>query len=134
RRYRLRSFFLLVIARSEATWRSRLDCFASLAMTVWCSENSAAHLIELDALEQRLEIALAEALVALALDDLEEDRTDHVLGENLQQQALPLGGGAVHQYAALLQFADALLMAFDALGQQLVIGFGRVLELDAAGA
>ena len=42
-------------------------------------------------LEQGLEVALAEALVALALDDLEEDRPDHVLGEDLQQQALALG-------------------------------------------
>jgi hypothetical protein len=39
-------------------------------------------------LEQRLEVALAEALVALALDDLEEDRADRVGGEDLQQLAL----------------------------------------------
>ena len=36
-----------------------------------------------------LRVALAEALVALALDNLEEDRADHVLGEDLQQQTLP---------------------------------------------
>ena len=42
-----------------------------------------------DAFEQRLEIAFAEALIALALDDLEEDRADGVLGEDLQQQACP---------------------------------------------
>src|SRR5207342_3107499 len=52
------------------------------------SEHAAAHLVALDALEQRLEIAFAEALVALALDDLEEDRADRVLGEYLQQLAL----------------------------------------------
>src|SRR5438445_13882692 len=83
------------------------------------SDDSAAYLVELDALEQRLEIAFAEAFVAFALDDLEKDRADHVLGEDLQQQTLPLGRGAVHQYAALLQFGDTLIMAFDALGQQL---------------
>jgi hypothetical protein len=38
--------------------------------------HAAADLVELDGLEQRLEVALAEALVALALDDLEEDRAD----------------------------------------------------------
>src|SRR5439155_16562382 len=74
------------------------------------SENAAAHLIELNALEQRLEIAFAEALVALALDDLEKDRADHVLRENLQQQPLALGRGAVHQYAALLELGDVLLV------------------------
>src|SRR5689334_22456065 len=95
-------------------------------------ENAAAHLVELDALEQRLEIALAETLVALALDDLEEDRSDHILREDLQQQALSLRWRAIHQDAALLELRDALLMAFDALRQQLVIGVGRVLEGNAA--
>ncbi len=55
------------------------------------SNDPAAHLIKLDALEQGFEIAFAEAFVALALDDLEEDRANHVLGEDLQQQPLPLG-------------------------------------------
>jgi hypothetical protein len=51
-------------------------------------DHAAPDLIELDRFEQGFEIALAEALIALALDDLEEDRPDHVLGEDLQQQAL----------------------------------------------
>src|SRR5436190_8796283 len=97
-------------------------------------ENSAAHLIELDALEQRFEIPFAETLVSLALDDLEEDRADHVLGEYLQQQALTLGRRAIHQDAALLKLGNALIMAFDALGEHFVIGVGRVLERNAAGA
>ncbi len=70
------------------------------------SDHPAAHLVELDAFEQRLEIALAEAFVALALDDLEEDRADHILGEDLQQQALPLGRRAVDQDAALLELGE----------------------------
>src|SRR4051812_8085543 len=94
------------------------------------SDDSAAHLVELDALEQRLEIAFAEALVALALDNLEENRADDVLGEDLQQQALPLGRSAVHQDGATLELGQVLLMALDALGEQLVIGLGRILELD----
>src|SRR5437899_2738692 len=104
-----------------------LDCFAPLAMTAWRSSNhSAAHLVELDALEQRLEIAFAETLVALALDDLEEDRADHVLSEDLQQQALPLGRCAVHQDTALLKLGNRFRMALDALGQHLVISVGGV--------
>src|SRR5690606_23527934 len=51
-------------------------------------EYAAADLVALDAFEQCGEVAFAEALVALALDDLEEDRTDAVLGEDLQQLAL----------------------------------------------
>src|SRR5947208_17184217 len=49
-------------------------------------QDAAAYLVELHRLEQRLEVALAEALVALPLDDLEEDRADGGLGEDLQQQ------------------------------------------------
>src|SRR4030088_876879 len=44
-----------------------------------------ANLILLDRFEQRLEIALAESIVALALDEFEEDRPDRVRRENLQQ-------------------------------------------------
>jgi hypothetical protein len=57
-----------------------------------------AHLVELDALEEALEIAIAEAFVALALDDLEEDRPDPVLVEDLQQTgpwALPVGAPSI---------------------------------------
>ena len=38
-------------------------------------------------LEQRPEVAFAEALVALALDELEEDRPELGLREDLQQQS-----------------------------------------------
>src|SRR5690606_24202368 len=69
-------------------------------------DDAAADLVELDRFEQRLEIALAEALIALALDDLEEDRADHALGEDLQQQPLAGLGRAVDQDAALAQRRD----------------------------
>jgi hypothetical protein len=49
------------------------------------SQHATLDLIPLDRFKQRLEIAFAEALIALALDDLEEHRADAVLGENLQQ-------------------------------------------------
>src|SRR5690606_41198788 len=78
---------------------------------VLLSEDPAPHLVALDALEQRLEVALAEAFVALALDDLEEDRADRVLGEDLQQLALlglgirvdqdPVAAQALHVLAVL---------------------------------
>ena len=42
-------------------------------------EDAAPHLIFLDALEQRPEIALAEAFIAFALDEFKEDRPDHRL-------------------------------------------------------
>src|SRR3954466_10171324 len=97
-------------------------------------KDAAAHLVELDAFEQRLEVPFAEALVALALDDLEKDRADHVLREDLQEQALSLGRSAVHQDSALLQLPHALLMPFDPLGKHFIISVGRVLEGNAAGA
>src|SRR5437868_4322418 len=98
------------------------------------SDHTPADLVELDALEQRLEIAFAEALVTLALDDLEEDRADHVLGEDLQQQALVLRRCAVEQDVPLLELGGGLAMAFHASVEQLVIGLGRLLKGDATAA
>src|SRR6202012_5389572 len=91
-----------------------------------------AHLVEFDAFEQRLEVALAEALVALALDQLEEDRADHVLGEDLQQQALAFGGRAVDEDLVGLQALDVLAVAGDPGVDALEIGVDGVLELHAA--
>src|SRR5205085_7425448 len=67
-------------------------------------QHAAADLVFLDRFEQRLEVALAETVVALALDELEEDRTDRVRGENLQQH---LGLAAID---------DALAVDQDAVG------------------
>src|ERR1017187_6423375 len=58
---------------------------------------AAGDLALLDRFEERAEIALAEALVALALNDLEEDRSDRGLSKDLQQQ--PPAGSAVEQDA-----------------------------------
>ncbi len=46
-------------------------------------DDAAPDLVELDRFVQRLKIAVSETLIALALDDLEEDRPKHVLGEDL---------------------------------------------------
>ena len=94
-------------------------------------QHAAADLVELDRFEQGLEVALAEALVALALDDLEEDRADHVLGEDLQQQPAALGRRAVDQDAVGLQPLQVLAVARQARVELLVIGVGHGLELHA---
>src|SRR5712672_2180698 len=75
-----------VKARGGSTkWRAR---------HALCFQYSTPDLILLDGFEQRAEIAFTESLVALALDDLEEDRADDRLRENLQQHFI-LGGIAV---------------------------------------
>src|SRR6185437_10584387 len=93
-----------------------------------CLEDAPADLVELDRLEQGAEVALAEALVAAALDDLEEDRTDHRLGEYLQQQPAALGRRAVDQDAIGGQSLQVLAMARQAGIDLLVIGVGHGLE------
>src|SRR5690606_1033048 len=87
-------------------------------------------LVQLDGVEQGLEIAFAEGLVALALDDLEEDRTEGVLGEDLQQQAFLLR--TVDQDAVLAHPLDVLAVAGQALVDQFEIGLDGVLEGNAA--
>src|ERR1700733_5216172 len=95
-------------------------------------QHSAAHLVELQGFEQRLEVTLAEALIALALNDLEEARPDHVLGKDLKQQALSLGRRTVHQDATLTQALQILAVAGYAPIERLIIRVGRVLKLHAA--
>src|SRR6266404_5309133 len=100
-------------------------------------EDPAPNLVFLDRLEQRLEISLAEAVVALPLDELEEDRADHGLGENLQQD---LGFAAV-DHALAVNEDPTLFHAPDRFGVTaypceafLVIGIGRPGdELQAVG-
>src|SRR3954471_848069 len=85
-------------------------------------DDAAADLVELDRFEQGLEIALAEALVALALDDLEKDRADHILREDLEEEALARLGGAVDEDAALAHFGNVVVVAGDALVDHVIIG------------
>src|SRR5262249_1770052 len=75
--------------------------------------------------------ALAEALVALALDELEEDRPQLVLREDLQQERSPL---AVDQDLALLELGHALAVRGDALVDQLVVSVHGVEQGHALGA
>src|SRR5260370_1616171 len=77
-------------------------------------QHAALDLVLLDGLEERLEVALAEAVITLALDEFEKDRPDHGLGEYLQEDARhaavddPL---AIDQDAVLLQPIERLGMA-----------------------
>src|SRR5689334_18548830 len=93
-------------------------------------EHAAADLIELDRFEQRPEVAFAEALIALALDDLEEDRTDHGRGEDLQQH-LVLRRRAVDKNAVLLEPRRVFLVVGKPRGKEIVVRIRRVLESDA---
>src|SRR3546814_8927455 len=101
----------------------RISCWSSDV----CSSDLAPNLGQFDRFEQRLKIAVAETLVPLALDDLEEDRPDHVLGEDLEQDAF-VADIAVDQDAVLLQSLEILAVAGDALVDQLVIGLDRILQ------
>src|SRR5438105_367233 len=61
--------------------------------------------------EQRLEIAFAKAVVALALDEFEKDRPDRIRRENLQQHLCVAAidhALAVDQNAVALQPSDVL--------------------------
>src|SRR5258707_1277276 len=71
------------------------------------------NLILLDRFEQRLEISFAKAIVALALDELEENRPDRVRRENLQQHLGEAAGDdafAVDQDTVALQPRHVLAM------------------------
>src|ERR1700736_2626456 len=94
------------------------------------SDHAAANLIELDRLEQGAEVALAEAFVALALDDLEKDRTDHVAREDLQQDAL--FGAAVDQDLPALELGQRFAVSVYARLDALVVAVRRILKADAA--
>src|SRR5215469_8862533 len=95
-------------------------------------EDAAADLVTLDRFEKGAKIAFAEAFVALALDDLEEDRADHGFGEDLQQQALSSYRGAVDQDSVAAQPREILAVSGDTAVDRLVIGVGDRHERDAA--
>src|SRR3954470_24512258 len=88
-------------------------------------------LLALDRLEQSLEVTVAEAARAVALDHLEEDRRTVAgrLREDLQQVALVV---AVHEDAQAAQILHVLVDLADALGWLLVVGVRRTQELDPA--
>src|SRR4051794_2458094 len=92
---------------------------------------AAQRLFALDGLEERLEVAIAEAACAVALDDLEEDgrAVADRLREDLQQVALVV---AVDEDAQALEVLEVLGDLADAVRRVVVVGVRRVEELDAA--
>src|SRR5207247_6501676 len=97
-------------------------------------EDAAADLVALDRFKKGAEIALAEPLIALALDDLEKDRADHGFGEDLQEQPLTLRRRAVDQDLVALQSRRILAMAGEPRVDRLVIALRHRHEMDAAPA
>src|SRR5690348_5122808 len=91
-------------------------------------QHPASHLVALDRFEQGLEVAFAETFVALALDDLEEDRADAVLGEDLQQQFLFRFHVGVDQDLVLRQPRHVLAMVRHAQAVPSEIGIGRMRD------
>src|SRR5262247_2655634 len=87
------------------------------------SKVAAALLVALDGLEQRLEVALAEALRAPPLDDLEEHRraVGDGLGEDLQQVPVEV---LVGQDVQALQLLPRQVEAGQPLPGLLVVGLG----------
>src|SRR5579864_2228194 len=94
-------------------------------------EHATSNLIEFDRFEERAEIALAETLVAAPLDDLEEDRTDHRLREDLQQQSASLGGRADDQDAVALERLQVETVAGQSRIDPFIISVGHIHELHA---
>src|SRR4051812_8682349 len=87
------------------------------------SEIPAGVLLAFDGLEERLEVALAEAEGAVALDQLEEDRraVTERLGEDLEQVAVLV---TVDEDPALLQLLDRGPHVADARAQLGVLVVG----------
>src|SRR5256885_1981820 len=92
------------------------------------SEHPAPYLVQLNRLEQGTEITLTEAFVALALDDLEKNRANDILRENLQQHTITLARIAVYQDGPLFQRSKRFPMSGHAGVNALVIRVRRTLE------
>src|SRR6266699_2458916 len=84
------------------------------------SEVAAAGLLALDGLEQGLEVALAEPLRAVPLDQLEEHRRPvlHGPGEDLEQVAVLV---AVGEYAQVAKDVDGHPGVADPLAKRVVV-------------
>jgi hypothetical protein len=77
--------------------------------------DTAFDLVTLDRLEQRLEVSFANAVIALALDELEEHRSQLGRGENPQQQAR-LAGDVIVRMRSTLAGAPTIRLGIPCLG------------------
>src|SRR5215469_6557810 len=117
-------------ARCQERLPWRIRCRSRIG-TACRSQYAALHLLAFDGLEQRLEITLAESFVALALDDFEEDRSDAVLREYLQQQTLLGLRVRVDQDLVRAHARHVLAMVRDAHVDHVVVRVRRVEEFHA---
>ena len=76
------------------------------------SDDAAAYLLEFDGFKESLEVALAEAFVALALDDFEENRAEYIGREDLQENAVLRR--SINENAAARKLRQVLLVTRDA--------------------
>jgi len=81
-------------------------------------QHAAADLVFLDRLEKRLEVPLPESVVALPLDELEEDRPNDGLGEDLQEY---LGGAAVDDAPPSMRMPCFLMRSIVASASDLAV-------------
>src|ERR1044071_6132657 len=111
--------------RGLPRWRSRCRSRTGTSLKV-----AAPGLLVLDRLEERLEISLAEAARAFALDDLEKERRAVLerLGEELQEVAFIV---LVDEDIERTDLLHRLLDLADALRELLVVRVGDRHELDA---
>src|SRR5579859_1169041 len=93
-------------------------------------QGSATDLVELHRFEQRAKVAFAEAFIAFPLDDLEEDGPDGRLREDLQEE--PAARRAIEEDLAGAQLVERLAVAGKALVEQLVVGVGRIEQVNVA--
>src|SRR5678815_4790445 len=94
------------------------------------SNHTATLLIAFDRFEQRSEVTLAEAFVPLALDDLEEDRPDARLREDLQELPRLHLRVRVDEDAVRAHALEILAVARDALVDHLVVRVRHIHELE----
>ena len=76
--------------------------------------------------EQRLEIPFAEPGVSFSLNQFEKHRSDHVLCEYLQKNAVV--STSVDQYVKSFKVFDDFLMSDVALREVLIVSLGRRLK------
>src|SRR5690625_6853563 len=94
-------------------------------------QDAAPLLVAFDSFKKRLEVAVAKAVVALALDDIEKDRTNVGLGKDLQQLQVGLIGVGVNQDLVLAHALHILTVVGNALVDNVKIGVRGIKELDA---
>src|SRR5688500_15895433 len=96
-------------------------------------QDAAAELIALNGFEQRGKISFAKSLVTFTLDNLKEERTNHRIGENLQQQPLPCTRRAVKQDTQVTQSGKVFAVLRYPVRQHVVIGVGGIHEFETVG-